>query len=80
MSKSEPCFEIIARAFSESQSIDNSIWTQRVNNMNNSIGTQRVNQRHNNRHQKRATSGDNSKRGERVKPGLFQHEAKASHS
>lgn len=30
MSKSEPCFKIIAGVFSESQSIDNSIWTQRV--------------------------------------------------
>ena len=30
MSKSEPCFKIIAGVFSESQSVDNSIWTQRV--------------------------------------------------
>ena len=37
MSKSEPCFEIIARAFSESQSIDNSIWTQRVIRRDNNI-------------------------------------------
>lgn len=36
MSKSEPCFKIIAGVFSESQSVDNSIWTQRVNkNYNN---------------------------------------------